>query len=223
MDYWTSVWRGRWNEQSPLVMAESTYTSKDWADKEGRYWTTFFNTLSGARSVVLIGTKNEKGISNLGLFNTLVHLGANPPLMGFIMRPTTVSRDTYNNLIRSGSYTINHVPEALIDQAHQCSAKYKSDESEFTGTGLSEDWMEGVDAPFVKESPIRFSMRFKEEHLIMNGTRLIVGEVESVMIDPEWIEPDGSINITKGNVAAVSGLYRYHSLNYLSTKDFARP
>ncbi len=204
-------------------MALQTFSTEDWTVHEGRFWVNFFNTLSGARTPVLIGTEDAQGTSNLGLFNSLVHLGATPPLLGFILRPTTVPRHTYNNLKASGSYTINHVSKSILDQAHQTSAKYEESESEFKATGLDEEWIEGSSAPFVKQSPIKLGMQFREEHLVLNGTRLIVGEVTSVMLDEATIKDDGSIDLVANQAVSVSGLYRYHDLKFLEQKDYARP
>jgi flavin reductase (DIM6/NTAB) family NADH-FMN oxidoreductase RutF len=77
-------------------MALKSYTTNDWQIREDRFWVNFFNTLSGVRSSVLIGTSSETGTHNLAIFNSLVHLGANPPLLGFILRPTNGGRSTSN-------------------------------------------------------------------------------------------------------------------------------
>ena len=45
------------------------------------------NSLGGFKSVALIGTKSEAGNTNLAIFSSIFHLGANPPLVGLIFRP----------------------------------------------------------------------------------------------------------------------------------------
>lgn len=201
----------------------SVFTEIDWTERKDRYWANFFNTLSGVRSSVLIGTSNAKGEHNLAIFNSLVHLGAHPPLLGFILRPTTVPRGTYENILQNKFYTLNHISEAMIDAAHQTSAKYESGESEFDSTGLTPEFDAQYKAPFVKESPIKILMEFQEEHLVMNGTRLIVGQVKEVILNESIIEEDGSIKVSEENLIATSGLYHYHSVKFKVKKDFARP
>lgn len=188
------------------------FTSADWHQKEGRYWTTLFNTISGPRTVVMIGTQNAVGIGNIGLFNSLVHIGAKPPLMGFILRPTSVSRHTYENLKINGVYTINHVSTELIEMAHQSSAKYDSQIDEFNEIGLTKELTEGFKAPFVQESPIKLGLEFVEDHFIQtNGTRLIVGEIKHVIIDSRLIRSDGFVDTTMAETVLTSGLDAYHS------------
>ena len=57
------------------------------------------NSLVGFRSVCLIGTINQKNISNLAIFNSIVHIGASPPLIGFVVRPDCVDRHTLSNIL----------------------------------------------------------------------------------------------------------------------------
>ena len=45
------------------------------------------NSLSGIKPANLIGTINEDGTENLAIFSSVVHLGSNPALFGFVLRP----------------------------------------------------------------------------------------------------------------------------------------
>ena len=66
---------------------------------EQRYRTAFINSLAGFRQAVLVGTKSLEGITNLAIFNSLIHLGASPALLGLMTRPDTVQRDTLQNIM----------------------------------------------------------------------------------------------------------------------------
>jgi flavin reductase (DIM6/NTAB) family NADH-FMN oxidoreductase RutF len=204
-------------------MARKTFTETDWEVREGRFWVNFFNTLSGFRSSVLIGSTDGKDHHNVGIFNSLVHLGANPPLLGFILRPTTVKRDTYNNILATKYYTINHISKQMIDAAHQTSASYDATTSEFDATGLTSELDHSEKAPFVVESPVSFLMEFKEEHSIINGTRLIVGAIREVRLNESMIEEDGSLKMADQDLIVTSGLYHYHGVNLIKKKTYARP
>ena len=63
-------------------------------DLEQRYRVTLINSLAGFKQAVLIGTKSAEGQTNLAVFNSLIHIGSNPALYGFICRPDTAQRDT---------------------------------------------------------------------------------------------------------------------------------
>jgi flavin reductase (DIM6/NTAB) family NADH-FMN oxidoreductase RutF len=92
---------------------------------EKLYRATFINSISGFKSASLIGTMSSKGKTNLAIFNSVIHVGANPPLMGFLMRPVSVERHTYNNIKETGYFTINHINKEIFKQAHQTSASYE--------------------------------------------------------------------------------------------------
>ena len=76
---------------------------------EVRYRATLINSLTGVRPAVLVGTRSGSGNNNLAIFNSLVHIGADPPLNGLLFRPATVERHTLNNILETGNYTLNFV------------------------------------------------------------------------------------------------------------------
>ena len=123
-----------------------------------RYRANLINSLSGFKSATLVGTTN--GVTNnLAIVSSIVHVGANPPLIGMIMRPHTVTRDTLSNIKQQGFYTLNHVAVDWVDKAHQTSARYAPDESEFEAVGLTAQISESFSAPYVKESEIKIGLK----------------------------------------------------------------
>ncbi len=100
------------------------------------YKINLINSISGYKSANLIGTKSNDGIPNVAVFSSVVHYGSSPPILGFVLRPTTVNRNTYDNIKENGFYTINHIHEEIIEDAHHTSAKYPANISEFDKTDL---------------------------------------------------------------------------------------
>lgn len=191
---------------------------------EQRYRATFINSLGGFKSVNLVGTKNKTEQSNLAIFNSIVHLGANPPLVGMIVRPDSVERHTYENILESGFYTLNHLNETIYKQGHQSSARYLRDESEFEATGLSEEYKNGFFAPFVKESNIQIGLELREKHeLSINGTILIIGEIKEVHLPRQALLPDGCIDLEKAGTITCSGLDTYSKTIKLARLSYAKP
>ena len=111
------------------------------------------NSCSGYKSANLIGSISKEGVPNVAVFSSVTHLGSNPPTLGFILRPTTVPRDTYKNIKETGVFTINHIFEDIIADAHHSSAKYDQEVSEFDMTNLESQYHQNCIAPFVKGSP----------------------------------------------------------------------
>jgi len=75
-------------------MSKLEFSSKDIQGFEQRYRARFINSLGGYKSLSLIGTRSRAGNTNLAVFNSFFHIGANPPLFGFIVRPDSVERHT---------------------------------------------------------------------------------------------------------------------------------
>jgi len=188
------------------------------------YKVNFITKLCGIRNANLIGTTDENGISNLAIFNSVTHIGANPPYMGFIQRPLTVPRQTYDNIKRSGFFTINQVNNSFFKKAHQTSAKYKKGVSEFETCELTEQIADDFPVPFVQESLIKIGLSFEEEHLIKcNQNILIIGKIQKVILSEDLIDEDGSILLEKANTIGVSGLDTYFEIKQIGKMKFARP
>jgi flavin reductase (DIM6/NTAB) family NADH-FMN oxidoreductase RutF len=139
------------------------FTNQQIAETEERKRTALVNSLSGFKSLNLIGTANKDGQTNLAVFNSVMHIGANPPLMGFISRPDSVERHTLENIQQTGYYTINHVNKEIFEKAHQTSARYKREQSEFDASGLTAEYRNNFSAPFVKESNIQMGLILKRK------------------------------------------------------------
>ena len=173
---------------------------------------------------VLIGTKSVKGNANLSIFNSLIHLGANPPLYGLISRPDTVKRDTLTNILDTKTYTLNYVNASFMEKAHQVSAKYDTEISEFDAVGFEEEYVENCTAPFVKEAVVKIQMQLEDTIPIpLNGTILLIGSIQSVWIKDEILSTDGFVALHKENVLACSGLDAYYQMDFLGRLSYAKP
>ncbi|WP_445777832.1 flavin reductase family protein [Shewanella sp.] len=183
----------------------------------------FINSLSGFKSANLIGTQDQQGNTNLAIVSSVVHLGANPPLVAMIMRPHTVPRHTFENIKQTGVYTINQVNQSIFKQAHQTSARYDKHESEFEHTGLTTEYLSGFTAPFVKESRLKYSVKLAEhQHLAINGTELLIGEIIDVYVDDNAVAEDGFIDLQALETVAITGLDSYHSTHKLARLPYAK-
>ena len=182
------------------------------------------NSAGGFKSVCLIGTSNNLGNTNLAIFSSVVHIGATPPLISFIMRPDSVERHTLENILETGCYTINHVNEHIYKQAHQTSARYPKSISEFDATGLVREYKNDFKAPFVKESIIQLAVVFKESiNLSINNTTMIIGEINQLYFPHDCLGEDGYLDIEKAGTIACTGLDGYHTTQRLQRLHYAKP
>ena len=183
------------------------------------------NSCTGFKSANLLGTKSLNGVSNVAVFSSITHLGSNPPLIGFILRPTTVPRDTYRNIKDTGVFTVNHIYSDIIEDAHHTSAKYPDEVSEFTKTDLEEEFLGDFPAPFVKGAKIRLVCRFLNAYEIKeNDTLLLVSAIEHVFIaDQDIQQQDGWLKLENANTVAINGLDGYATTSLLDRYAYARP
>ncbi len=205
-------------------MALKKFNAGDFESWERFYRANFFNSAGGFKSLNLIGTRSSTGITNLGLFFSVIHVGANPPFLGVLFRPHTVARHTLENILDTGFFTVNAVQLDMLPQAHQASAKYDKDESEFTAVGLREFYSSDFPVPYVEESRIKLGCRFVEKHEIKaNATLLLVGKIEECWVDSEALLEDGFIDHSKVNGITVNGLDTYYTAMLEKRYKYARP
>lgn len=190
---------------------------------ESRYRSLFINSLAGIKQAVLIGTKSKDGFSNLAIFNSLIHIGANPPLWGFICRPDVVKRDTLINILETNQYTLNYIASSDFEKAHQTSAKYDKTISEFEACGFTEIYHPNFDTPFVAEAVIKVAMKLEQKiDITINNTILIIGSIQHIDIDESIISPDGFVSLDKANILACAGLDAYYETRLIERLSYAK-
>jgi len=197
------------------------WRKEDIVKLEKRYRAAFINSINGFKSANLIGTRGIEVNTNLSIVSSLIHLGSNPALLGLVFRPDSVERHTLENIRSTGFFTANHVHAELIDRAHQTSANYPKDVSEFDACGIKLEYIENFFAPFVKESKIKIGLQFEEEHKLMNDTVLVVGSVHLVEFPDNALLQDGFLDIEFAETAAISGLDSYHTTKSLRRLSYA--
>ena len=191
---------------------------------EQRFRASFINSITGFKSVVLIGTKNKANQENLAIFNSIVHLGSNPALIGMIIRPDSVERHTLENIEETGFYTINHILESFVEQAHHTSARYPRNVSEFEASGLTPFYRNDFFAPFVKESTVQIGMEFKTKiNIPINNTLMIIGQIKSISLPEKAISTDGYIDLEITKTITNSGLDSYHRTERIVRLPYAKP
>ena len=191
-----------------------------------RYRANLINCIPGFKPALLVATANAQGQTNLAIFSSIFHVGANPPLIGMIVRPAPegTERHSLDNILASECFTLNHVTAAMTAQAHQTSARYPRPVSEFDATGLTADFLDGFAAPYVVESPIQLGLSLAEHQpLAINDTHLIIGRIEWLRCPDTLINADGTVRLAEADSHVVCGLDSYHSVNPGNRFTYAKP
>ncbi len=200
------------------------YTKEGISDLERVKRLKLINALSGIKPANLIGTVSNQGKTNVAIFSSVIHLGSNPALMGFIMRPTSeVPRHTYENILENNQYTINHIHQSFAEKAHYTSAKLDRTISEFDACGLNEEYISDFKAPFVKESQLKIGLQFRQAiDIPLNDTQLIIGEIQHLIIPDNAIEENKDLDLSSMDTVGISGLNSYYSLKKIHEFPYAR-
>jgi flavin reductase (DIM6/NTAB) family NADH-FMN oxidoreductase RutF len=197
--------------------------SGDLASYERFYRANLINSITGYKPAMLIGTSDREGRNNLAIFSSVVHLGADPALVGFIQRPVGVSGDTFRNITATGVYTINHVHASFLEKAHYTSARFSSDVSEFDACKLTPEHIAGFAAPFVAESRVKLGMELVEVvPIVHNDTQLVIGRIVHLIMDPDCLREDGNIDLHSVGSVCISGLENYHQVKPLQSFPYAK-
>ena len=188
------------------------------------YRLNMINSITGYKSANLIGSRSNSGIENLAIFSSVTHLGSDPALLSFTLRPNTVPRHTYKNFKENHVFTVNHVTLNQIEDAHHTSAKYHEEISEFNQTALNPVYKNDFYAPFVKGSPVQLGCRYLNEYdIIENGCVLIVAAIEHIFIENQLLNDDGWVKLEDGDVMTINGLDGYALPKLLKRLDYAKP
>lgn len=201
------------------------FRAKDLVTLEQNFRRNFINSLSGYKSVNLVGTIDKNNKTNLAIFNTIIHIGSSPALMGLLIRPPVVPRHTLNNILEMGCFTINHINPTIYHKAHQTAARYKKEEkSEFDIVGLTPHYSDALKAPYVGESTVKIGLELRETHEVKtNGTIFVVGEVIEVTLPKSAVLSDGLIDLGITATVTSSGLDTYYTTRKIARLSYANP
>ena len=112
----------------------------------------------------------------------------------------------------------------IISDAHQTSARYPRNVSEFDQTGLDAQYLGDFFAPFVAQSRVKIGLELRENlNLKINNTELLIGEIQEVHIDQNLLMQDGFVDLIEADTVGVTGLDSYHSLNQGARYSYAKP
>ena len=183
----------------------------------------FVTSLPGYKSLNLVGTQDGSRHTNLSIVSSVTHLASNPPLLGYFSRPDSVERHTLTNIKKTKHLTFNHVNQHIFKEAHQTSARYPAEGSEFEAVGLTPEWKSEIPAPFVAEAHVSVHLELEEILPIpSSGTLLVVGRVRDVYLSENLLHEDGSIELQEALTLAGTALDGYYLPEQLARLSYAK-
>jgi flavin reductase (DIM6/NTAB) family NADH-FMN oxidoreductase RutF len=189
-----------------------------------QYRICLINSLLGYKSLNLVGTANREGVTNLCVISSAFHLGANPALIGLVMRPQRDNNDTLRNIKSTGCFTLNNVLPSWYMQAHQTSASYPLGVSEFETCGFNPYYIADFKPPFVAESSVKIGLELREVlDIKMNDTTIVVAEIVHILVNDALIGEDGTLDHVSAETVTAAGLDAYFLTKPLGRLAYAKP
>lgn len=196
---------------------------KDIEQLENRYRANLINSITGIKPANLIGTRSKAGVDNLAIFSSVVHLGSNPAQIGMVTRPQTPQmKDTYSNILETGSYTINQISKPFVKQAHYTSARLNKEQSEFEIMNLKPEFLENHFAPFVSESQVKIGLRHLKSIDLPNGCIFIIGAIELIQFPEQMVDATGQLELEPYEAVGIAGLNSYYALKKIASFPYAK-
>jgi flavin reductase (DIM6/NTAB) family NADH-FMN oxidoreductase RutF len=112
----------------------------------------------------------------------------------------------------------------MYQKAHQTSAKYEKEVSEFNETGFTKEYIDDFIAPYVSESAIKIGCRYVNHYTLEeNDCLLVIGAIERLYF-PEGIQdPDGFIRLDKADTVTGKGMDAYALPTFMDRLTYPRP
>lgn len=154
------------------------------------------------RPIAWAGTCSHDGIHNLAPFSFYNAFSSNPPVVGFstIPRENGNRKDSLQNIIDTGCFTLSCVSHALAKPMSRSAALLEPEEDEFAHAGVTPAMGHAVNAPYVKEALLVFECRLLQ--VVSFGDQpgsgnLILGKVSHIHVDDSLYLEKGRVDFEK--------------------------
>ncbi|PIU18660.1 MAG: hypothetical protein COT16_01460 [Elusimicrobia bacterium CG08_land_8_20_14_0_20_44_26] len=129
------------------------------------------------RSVVLVSTVNNDGVSNAAPFSFVMPVSTEPPMIAFASDP---GHHTVKNIKMTGDFVVNIPGADILDKLWTCAKSFAYGVSEIEKAGLTEEKSENVKSPRIKESIGFFECKLSRiedigDHVLIIGDVLLAG------------------------------------------------
>ncbi|WP_028603446.1 flavin reductase family protein [Ottowia thiooxydans] len=120
---------------------------------------TNYNLLTATvtpRPIAWVTTRSSAGVVNAAPYSFFNVMGHKPPTiaLGMMRHPSGSLKDTAANILETGEFVVNLVPESLVLQMNQTCADYPSEVNELEQAGLVALPARHVKAPLIQGSPV---------------------------------------------------------------------
>lgn len=144
------------------------------------------------RPIAWVSTLGKAGVVNVAPFSFFNIVGQNPPtlVLGLSADPVKGFKDTARNILDTGEFVVNLVPESLAPQMNLTAIDAPSEVSELGLAGLTPAPSHHIRPPRLQESPVSFECSTLSSVVTGPCQTLVIGRILAVhILDAAVIDP----------------------------------
>ena len=143
------------------------------------------------RPIALISTWSENGVANCAPYSFFNAVCEDPILVvvSFSARSDGKRKHTLANILRTQSFVVNLVDEAIANGMHISSAEVAEEVSEFSEAGFTPAPCRVVAHPRIEQAPISFECRLFQRIEVGAAREIVLGEVLHIHARDGLIDP----------------------------------
>lgn len=181
------------------------------------------------RPIAWVSSLGLSGVVNAAPYSFFNAMGHTPPTVaiGILADPEKGWKDTARNILDTGEFVVNLVPETLAQEMNQTCMNAPSDVSEMEIAGLQTAPSTHIKPPRIAGAPVSFEC--KTHTLVTTGPQqaIVIGQVHAIHIADQYVldEEKGYIDTPAlgliGRMHGAGWYTRTHDTFQLERPDYA--
>ena len=170
------------------------------------------------RPIAWVVTRAKDGTLNAAPYSFFNVMGSTPPTiaLGLMADPARGFKDTAANILETGEFVVNLVPERLVHLMNLTSADAPKGVDELTYAGLTTLPSTHVAPPRIADSPVSYECTALSSVVTGPCQTVVIGRVLAVHIDDRYILDAARAHI---DTPALDLVARSYGSDYIRTHD----
>lgn len=169
------------------------------------------------RPIAWVVTKGEGGI-NAAPYSFFNVMGSAPPTVaiGLLADPERGFKDTAQNILNTGEFVVNLVPERLVAAMNVTAVNAPRGHDELALAGLAVTPSTHIAPPRIADSPVAFECRSLSNVVTGPQQTIVIGRVLAVHIDDDFVLDSDNAYIDTPGLDLVA---RSYGSDYVRSRD----
>lgn len=176
------------------------------------------------RPIAWVVTKGAQGV-NAAPYSFFNVMGSAPPTLalGLMAAPDRGFKDTAQNILETGEFVVNLVPERLVQAMNLTSADAPRGVDELAWAGLATEPSTHVSPPRIAESPVAFECRAISSVVTGPCQTVVIGRVLAVHIEDRYLKDAARAHIDSDALDLVARSFGSEYIRSHDRFDLPRP